>query len=1247
MPDLTSFLPRLPDPMAKYRRLFSGEQPQPPPSELTPETEAALTKNVVLGGLEAVGNVLDAPRRFVWQIPAWMGGSDVNPLEAVLEPSKAVKGEDITGNSWTGLGLEILGDPLILATGVGSALTKLGKGASKAAKIGNMAEAVAHAQSAAAGTQKAGRVMGSSVKAMADEVRRGERAIGKYAGQEFGTGSETAARALELGYYGSLSPIPYIRSLVSRKSPGDEMLFEGTSAFRKAVAKQEGVTTLKSKFYQGGMFQQMARDDRYSMHLNNVAALNDTLPAIRKGLADVEETAAGIMPYLKAVGNKREFSEVGNIVQYIGEMRTAGSAIGGAPRPMGVEDVLGLMSGADDLKAKEFATKTIELVDGIKGIHKAYYGRIYQMGGGDYLDQFSMVQHFQRGMHPELRKFAEAAAKDIEFGREFPTVGGTQLGRKPWLEHPGGSEMNDRIARSMASGYQNLPETMAKKVKATKAVQGFHPGDWVLATDRNNYGRVVELNDDTADIIFRSPDGAIATKSLPYDILKNQTGKRGAGPAVRVALPMSKAEVKESLTVQGYLTEGVDVRDALANFLSEKVIGPTAKALQEQGRLSPEEYAKWAKAWKEEGLGRTTVNFFGKLPLKAQALGFHDPNIVRESTRRVEMLSMAHANLTAVHKMYLDGTAIVNNLDKIPKGLVSMDDAFNRAVSKSGKRIFSRFEREVPDGLGGVTKVVEEPWKQYYLDGLAKQLQTQDAAKWGAMGADDAERMAYLGQHAFVDENVPAFAAKYFVAMDPQEGSWIGKVMNTWSKAFRSGVTTMFGPIAAAFHVRNRVDGIMRNIGRSGPNMFDLKDYGRHEIKTNAVMFGRRNPEKLENLEGFVREGLLERTMISDSANASLVQPTNFADVFAPILQPKKYWAEKQALKAQEAGTEIEKIPGFLKRTVLALPESGKQAYQFVEFLNRYPLYSALLDSGKSSSQAAHLVREIQYQYGPRSGAHPAFFRDRIARTAFPFFSFIQNNIPYQFSRLLNEPGGLTAQTLRMFNVAQESSGEYVPSWMREQMGIKLGGEGDKASYLRSVGLSVEPALNWLAVKPGLLGPLGDLGLNKRTVEKILAQSHPAAIMALKELTGKDPYSGRQIKDLVSAKERLPGLDYIPGATGMADSILSASPAARLGSIYQTAVDPRKDLPTRAMNLLTGLRVGTYNVEMQKAIDLQKASEQMLEENPLIRKFTAPYVPKALEGQVTPETQQQLETYRQISRKIKALAEKRAKAKGK
>lgn len=81
--------------------------------------------------VQTVGTVLDAPRRAAWQMFPWMlGNSDVNPIEAALDPSKAVSGEDVTGDPYTGTALEMLGDPLNILGGIGL-VKKLGK-ASKA-----------------------------------------------------------------------------------------------------------------------------------------------------------------------------------------------------------------------------------------------------------------------------------------------------------------------------------------------------------------------------------------------------------------------------------------------------------------------------------------------------------------------------------------------------------------------------------------------------------------------------------------------------------------------------------------------------------------------------------------------------------------------------------------------------------------------------------------------------------------------------------------------------------------------------------------------------------------------------------------------------------------------------------------------------------------------------------------------------------------------------------------------------------
>lgn len=143
-PSLAPFLP------GAARAAQRASQPRPSAPYLDEEEEQSLVGSLRDKGVSfigSVGNLLDVPGSMVRDVASsFVQGKFVNPFDQLLSPLSAdnrttgrdlarqagmASSQDTWGNAFGGFGLEVGLDPLTYVTGGASALTKLGKGASK------------------------------------------------------------------------------------------------------------------------------------------------------------------------------------------------------------------------------------------------------------------------------------------------------------------------------------------------------------------------------------------------------------------------------------------------------------------------------------------------------------------------------------------------------------------------------------------------------------------------------------------------------------------------------------------------------------------------------------------------------------------------------------------------------------------------------------------------------------------------------------------------------------------------------------------------------------------------------------------------------------------------------------------------------------------------------------------------------------------------------------------------------------
>ena len=528
---------------------------------------------------------------------------------------------------------------------------------------------------------------------------------------------------------------------------------------------------------------------------------------------------------------------------------------------------------------------------------------------------------------------------------------------------------------------------------------------------------------------------------------------------------------------------------------------------------------------------------------------------------------------------------------------------------------------ETPEGMVSVRELLmqtvgtpEGPRVRRLISDKGTQKLTRDwATENGVEYTDD------LASQLFVPESTRGVLAAQAEAMQPWAPTRLGEVFDKMTNLWKGAQTVMF----PGFHFRNLISGIYNSAAEGTVGFRELTMESKR-VAGALIGEGRQSLEYIAEVDvGDILKlrtgGRYVEAVGEEAARAATRLPSGplRADYFTdPLLKGwgssgegvMKLWPDK--LKPWRWRGVVDEVSEGVGQAFIG-SEAGDKAYALVEFMNRYVPYSLYRKKGFTSAQAAHKVLMTQFDYSKLSP-----FMRRIGKRAFPFATWITKNMPYQFSRLMNMPGGMTAQTLRAINMPQRSDEGYVPSFLREGGAIRTGGTDQAAHFARWLGLPVED-LGRLKFTEGL----PDVG---KTVGRFGSDLHPLFQWPIEAYSGKDMFTGRKVKDMK-------GLTGIPNF----DTMLSGMPWERLRVTIKMMVDERKPGWMRLVNLLSGLKFGTYDVGKWKLLDAQRVAEQILEESPEIGEFSRLYI-KDKEN-VSEEIQEQYDRSLQISKLVRDL----------
>jgi hypothetical protein len=1187
---------------------------------------------------------------------------------------------DVAGDV-AGFATEVLLDPLTMVTGPLGSLTKAGQAITKGAKVAEKGADLATAESRfmtqAAGKAVEGSTLATTPAAMAQQIREGQRGLlglklpwQSEAEVTFGAGSEMAAKALEAAAYGKYSPVRPIRSLFSQSAGG---AFEGALQRANDIAFGERQQLHDAVLDIAPVLREThdGLDDTFRSIQNHFQTLGDT-NAFDEFSRAALEVKGGVPQGDDLLGLLREHAgltpdaDLGAVVgdtnaladqmhEFFGTLKRTEDTFYDRYRALG---------GRGDLMKDEFTD---------------HFGRranaaVQRLGatpeGGKSGSKFAFWMRRSNELRdlPGGSETINGMVRDLGlWGRKPLEDAGTavsDVGAEPWrtvrdkFKPHGPQDTNNQIkqvtgattpAQLLKHYQQKYPELQGVRLGGladsgtsgrlsnegtTRVVmdQGkLAPSEtWIhltsdadLTTARHEIEHLLDVIHGS-NLAGKQEFGRFRHEQFGSDYLHRQFVKQ----AIAEGKPVPPAVLADYPDLQGKVSSAPTRTGGLARMNKAEHEAYLTAQLQEMGVAIPEkakladlqEAYLWNKhlkpsidKWLVENGGEAAApeaieqyqKFLGDFTHadKRQTL-----NITKTRSGTDKFVSELLPNRTRRLVRYLKGMPD----DVYSKGMFDksvVQDWFGYMDSLLGKMATLRTAhtflgqpgvvRMAGDAARGANDIqLVKAWKDAGFDkrGLQAFVGSQPdlLSRLEDTPIDDFVKNLYLQEGA--EKTLKAFGE----VVQPKTENALIKGFDKLTSLYKGALTVPW----PSFHVRNLGSGFWQSWSEGKVGFSDLMAGYLKAGKHAAAKYGKATGEGgLEYIDEIVNNGIL-------SGHGQLVD-----------------------ILGEEAAERAGKVPdaflgGLLGAVKNKAPgQAGEHLYSYVEFLNRAGYYEALRKGGYTPAQAMHLVKRSQFDYGALSS-----FEKSVMRRVVPFYSFSRLNLPYQFAKLAERPGGRTAQTIRAYTDAMESEpGSYTPEFLREGMAVRVEGDNANATFLKQTGLPVED-LNKFAFSGGA----PDLA---RTGEKFAAMLHPAMAWLPETWAGKQFYTGRSLKDLNS-----PTGDATGTPMPFVDRLIHYSPVSRAVGELQGAVDDRKTALWKAANALSGLKTGSYDVDKWRLVDYQNALKEQIEESPLVREGQYYYVPEKYKSATNaPAVQKQIRRTRGLAKAVKNLKSKRDK----
>lgn len=311
----------------------------------------------------------------------------------------------------------------------------------------------------------------------------------------------------------------------------------------------------------------------------------------------------------------------------------------------------------------------------------------------------------------------------------------------------------------------------------------------------------------------------------------------------------------------------------------------------------------------------------------------------------------------------------------------------------------------------------------------------------------------------------------------------------------------------------------------------------------------------------------------------------------------------------------------------------GQKAATYIESIGRTATMMARMKQGWAPDLAAAASNAAHVDYSALSN-----FERQVMKRVVSFYSFASRMVPWTLKNLAENPGGLTAQSIRAFEDAKGEGG-FVPDYLRGSLAMPIGGLGadGKQTFVTGVDLPFESLNDYIQYGPSVMDTVS------RTLRQAGGQLSPYIQAPIELAMGQTFYQGRNLKDVDPALGRI--LGNLVGSeeplmeTGLMDQVLMKSPVSRYLSTVRQLTDRRDPLIEQAvkkpLHTFTGVRFKDVNMEQQRDYAVLDAIKEQVRGD---RKFTTGSyitVKKDKLPTLTDRQKELLELYRERSKKLR------------
>lgn len=485
------------------------------------------------------------------------------------------------------------------------------------------------------------------------------------------------------------------------------------------------------------------------------------------------------------------------------------------------------------------------------------------------------------------------------------------------------------------------------------------------------------------------------------------------------------------------------------------------------------------------------------------------------------------------------------------------------------------------------------------------------------IGADDLKQVLAVGKaprYALPNEiadalnkmTSPREQIGFFRALDAVQGIWKASVTSIWP----------------AFHMRNAMGNVFNNwqAGVSDPRVYreayevqrlagkavptigtPTGEAARWAISKAGKLVPSSAPEAIP-LTDFLHEAKMNGAMNAGYYGEEI--PSLLSRGGAPVSAAENLmqWATgpgKAAAKAAGALGADRARQAALEKINLAF--AGRLAGNGIEDNARLAHILGRMGQGDSFADAMTSAKKHLFDYGDLSDTEKKLFRN-VA----PFYTWTRKNIPLQLEKLATNPGKAAA-VAKAANMLQSDEGlapeekALMGNYVLERFGLVVGrDEEGNPKIINGVGLPIEDIGNLWKLTP------------QRTAEQWIGMAGPMLKMPLELVSNRSFFTGRSIDDESYQnmyRSAYPFVAQVPGLKdwlGITEEKVTTKDGERtyynadpwkmwlltnvMGRFYYTvgkATDPRKSWEDKSLNLLTGAKVTSSDVNRAAASALR------------------------------------------------------------